>query len=55
MVKERRAGDPAVLVASNDKAIRTLGWKIQYPKVEDMILSAWNWHQSHPNGYRDDE
>lgn len=55
MVKERRAGDPAVLMTSNDKAIRTLGWKIQYPKVEDMILSAWNWHQSHPNGYRDDE
>lgn len=51
--KPRRAGDPPRLVASSEKAVRELGWKPQYPKLEDIVSSAWRWHQQHPNGYRD--
>ena len=50
-VCERRAGDPAKLVASSEKARRELGWNPKYENVEDMISSAWNWHQKHPNGF----
>lgn len=49
----RRAGDPAVLVASPDSAMMTLGWKPQHQQLESMISSAWNWHLQHPNGYSD--
>lgn len=48
----RRAGDPAVLVASAEKAKQVLGWKPQYGSLEDIVSSAWNWHRAHPNGYR---
>jgi UDP-glucose 4-epimerase len=48
----RRAGDPAVLVASNDLAREVLGWRPQR-SLEDMIDSAWRWHNDHPNGYGD--
>jgi len=41
----RRAGDPAVLVASSDKAIRELGWKPRYTQLDDIIRTAWIWHQ----------
>jgi len=47
----RRAGDPAVLVASSDKIKRELNWQPQHPNLEDIIRSAWVWFQSHPNGY----
>lgn len=50
-VCERRAGDPAKLVASSEKARRELGWVPKHENVEDMISSAWNWHQKHPNGF----
>ena len=50
-VCERRAGDPAKLVASSEKARRELGWNPKYENVEDMISSAWNWHKNHPNGF----
>jgi UDP-glucose 4-epimerase len=50
----RRAGDPAVLIASSDKIGRELGWKPQYSKLGDIIQSAWQWLQAHPNGYEDD-
>ena len=46
----RRAGDPPVLVASNDRAREVLGWQPQRG-IEDMIRSAWTWRQEHPNGY----
>lgn len=48
----RRAGDPARLIASSAKIERELGWKRQYNNVEDIIASAWNFHQSHKGGYR---
>lgn len=41
----RRAGDPAVLVASSEKAIRELGWKPRYTQLDDVIRTAWIWHQ----------
>jgi UDP-glucose 4-epimerase len=41
----RRPGDPAVLVASSDKAMRELGWKPRYNNLDDIMRSAWTWHQ----------
>ncbi len=48
----RRAGDPARLVASSDKAKEILGWKPEYADLHEIISTAWNWHKAHPNGYR---
>src|SRR2546421_11311495 len=53
MEKPRRPGDPPKLVASAEKAIRELGWKPKFPKLEDIVATAWHWHQKHPNGYPD--
>lgn len=47
----RRAGDPSTLIASSSKAKEILGWKPQYDDLETIISTAWNWHNSHPNGY----
>jgi UDP-glucose 4-epimerase len=44
-VHPRRPGDPAVLVASSEKAIRTLGWKPKYTQLDAIIRTAWIWHQ----------
>ncbi len=41
----RRAGDPAVLVASSDKAKEALGWKPEFADLSQIIGTAWNWHQ----------
>jgi UDP-glucose 4-epimerase len=49
----RRAGDPAVLVAASDKIRKELGWVSQFPRVHEIIESAWRWHQANPNGYTD--
>ena len=48
----RRAGDPAVLVASSDKAKKILGWKPAYNDLGTIIDTAWKWHSTHPNGYK---
>jgi len=50
--RPRRPGDPAVLIASSEKIRRVLGWNPQYSDVESIIASAWQWHKSHPYGYR---
>jgi len=50
---ERRAGDPAVLVASSRRIQAELGWTPKYPDLESIVRSAWEWHQSHPQGYQD--
>jgi len=52
-VTPRRAGDPAVLVASSDKARSVLGWKPSRDNLQDIIGSAWGWHSNHPEGYND--
>ena len=51
--KPRRQGDPPRLVASAEKAVRELGWKPRYPKLEDIVATAWAWHKAHPRGYPD--
>jgi UDP-glucose 4-epimerase len=42
---ERRPGDPAVLVASSDKIKTELGWRPKYTELDQIITSAWEWHQ----------
>ena len=42
---ERRPGDPAVLIASSEKIERELGWKREFDKLDDIVSSAWKWHQ----------
>jgi UDP-glucose 4-epimerase len=49
----RRAGDPAVLVASSEKIRKELGWAPKYSELETIIGSAWEWHRKHPRGYTD--
>jgi UDP-glucose-4-epimerase GalE len=49
----RRPGDPAVLYASADRARNELGWRPQYADLEVIIRHAWQWHATHPDGYRD--
>jgi UDP-glucose 4-epimerase len=50
-VAPRRAGDPAVLIASSKKAAEELGWKPKFNSLETIIETAWNWHVNHPKGY----
>lgn len=50
-VAPRRAGDPAILIASSQKAVEELGWKPKFNNLETIIETAWNWHLNHPNGY----
>lgn len=50
-VAPRRAGDPAILIASSEKAMNELNWKPKFNSVETIIETAWNWHKNHPNGY----
>src|SRR5690554_2223390 len=50
-VAKRRIGDPAKLIASNKKAKKVLGWEIKHSNVLDIISSAWNFHQKHPEGF----
>ncbi|URZ03633.1 UDP-glucose 4-epimerase GalE [Clostridium felsineum] len=50
---ERRSGDPAKLVASSEKARKVLGWSPKFTNVKDIIKDAWNWHETHPNGFED--
>ena len=47
----RRAGDPARLIASGEKARKILQWTPRFDDVEKIIATAWNWHSTHPNGY----
>ena len=47
----RRGGDPARLVASSDRIRDELGWVPRFPDLEQIIDSAWRWHQQHPDGY----
>ena len=52
-VAPRRAGDPAQLIASSEKAKAVLGWKPQYDDLETIVSSAWAWHKDHPHGYQE--
>ncbi len=50
---DRRAGDPPILVASNERAREVLGWQARRPTIDEMVGSAWAWRQRHPGGYPD--
>jgi UDP-glucose 4-epimerase len=52
-VSRRRLGDPAVLVASSDRARAELGWKPKFSDLETIIQSAWQWLREHPDGYKE--
>ena len=41
----RRAGDPAVLIASSEKITAELGWHAEYAEIDSIIESAWAWHK----------
>ncbi len=51
VISERRAGDPAVLVASSQKAKEVLKWNPTRNSLEEIIKSAWKWHSLNPNGF----
>ena len=53
-VKEgpRRPGDPPALVASSDKIQKELGWQPRYRDLRGIVETAWNWHRTHPRGFR---
>ena len=52
-IAPRRAGDPAQLIASSEKAIQVLGWKPKYNDLNTIVASAWAWHKSHPHGFEE--
>ena len=47
----KRPGDPAVLMASSELALKELSWKPKYTSLEAIVESAWQWHKAHPKGY----
>lgn len=52
-VEPARAGDPSRLVANAEKARTVLGWEPQFPDLETILRTAWEWHQANPHGYAD--
>jgi UDP-glucose 4-epimerase len=50
-IEPRRPGDPAHLIAKADRAREVLDWQPAHPDLSDIIRSAWQWRQAHPNGY----
>ena len=50
---DRRAGDPPTLTADAKRAKGELNWKIQWPELEGIVSTAWQWHNRHPDGYPD--
>ncbi len=49
----RRPGDPPSLYADSSKAQNELDWKIHHLDLETIIATAWNWHKTHPEGFRE--
>ncbi len=47
----RRPGDPAILFADARKIQEELGWSAGYTDIDEIVATAWNWHQHHPDGY----
>ena len=46
---DRRPGDPAILIASSDKIKKKLSWKHKFEDLENIIKTAWIWHQKEAN------
>ncbi len=53
VLSPRRAGDPAVLVASADRIRRETGWRPRFARLEDIVRTAYAWREAHPEGYGD--
>ena len=51
VVSARRAGDPAVLVASSARIRDALGWQPRFEDLDSIVDTAWCWHRGHPDGY----
>jgi UDP-glucose 4-epimerase len=51
VAKPRRPGDPPRLVAAAERAVRELGWKPRFAKLEEIVSTAWRWHRLHSRGY----
>jgi UDP-glucose 4-epimerase len=49
----RRPGDPPRLVADASRISKELGWKPKWTNIEEIVASAWRWHESHPKGFDD--
>ncbi|MCC5642023.1 UDP-glucose 4-epimerase GalE [Nostoc sp. CHAB 5824] len=47
--RDRRPGDPPILIGSGEKARTILGWQPQYPSIKDIVAHAWQWHQKRHN------
>lgn len=50
---DRRPGDPPVLTADASKARKELGWTTEFPELEKIVESAWQFHNDNPDGYED--
>jgi len=50
--RPRRPGDPPELIAAVGRAATLLGWRASHSSLEEILSSAWRWHQAHPQGYR---
>ena len=50
---DRRPGDAPILTSDAAKARNELGWKTEKPELEEMVSSAWQWHNEYPDGYPD--
>jgi UDP-glucose 4-epimerase len=50
--RPRRPGDPPELVAAVGRAATMLGWRAAHSSLDEILSSAWQWHQTHPQGYR---
>jgi len=53
IIDPRRPGDPPELVADATLAAQTLDWQPRYTVIDEIVETAWRWHQSHPHGYGD--
>jgi UDP-glucose 4-epimerase len=51
-ISSRRAGDPAKVWADSSKAQSELGWSPKYTNIEEIVATSWNWHSTHPDGYK---
>lgn len=51
VIGPRRAGDPARLISSAEKAAAVLGWSPERPDLSEIVSDAWRWHLAHPAGY----
>jgi len=50
--RARRPGDPPELVAAVGRAATLLGWRASHSSLDEILSSAWEWHRTHPQGYR---